>query len=807
MTTIKIDPQEVAAVSRFLVTFLSESFPDADFSPGSVTRDHTVGAIATVVAFLRAERDKAQRTWSIRKLNEIEDDREYSEAVQDIISNLFLDLNPGVPVSGTLTWHFSEPHQGTIPAGSVFTYSRGVTYELNQTEAFIYTSSDFEPFVNAQGEIQDYILRVPVIATQPGPAWRVQAGQLGRTPEVSDFQLYAEFEEDLTGGSDPLNADELLQLAPVAVSTRDLSSDRSTQYTLTQAYNQIDRLLIYGMGDPGQIRDVNDNPNSFYKVHRGGHVDIYVGLPLQTNRVYDAQVGGAFVDQRTRVTHFTDDTVTDWRKHLKGHEILRIRNATTDEPDFYLIEEVHKTRLKVRATQPFPSARPAQLRDGAAFSPIEIRSPDTVYSPNAEFNDADVGSWVRIENATTSANNGAFLIKSTDSQAFTATLETSALVNETGTAATLELFDGLVIYSIGDNAPVYDNAISERSTGRFSDVYARKGEILMPFEPFYTIQSVQVLAPGDPAADPITGYVTFERSNKTPVYKETGTLEYQVLVDNVREAYSTRQFARLSLRTEPIKTGTRATLSVSRTFTANYNAFEASHVGKTLTVRNAYHKENIGDFLIDAYLSPTQVTVKNPDDASWVPKAEGRLGWDLHWPDRFDGDQCRVVYDSPQDFADVASYTQDESRRHTAADILCKAFIPVYLTFEIRYSLQPNSQNVFNEDEAKQTLTRFVNNFPVDDVIDVSDLVTEFHNYDRTLIGNVELPITIRYSLFAPDGRVIPYSTQDRVLLNAGKSTALGPDEELDKPADLGITDENIRYLTRPDLITLTRTD
>lgn len=804
MPILEIDEQDVSRAKRLMVAFLTERHPDADFSPGSVTHDHTVGALAAMYAYFRAELERSRQLASVRRINEIEDDEEYNEGVLNLLSTFFIQQRPGTRVRGEVTVHFSQVHDGVIPLGTQFAYQATIIYELDATSPVTYTASDLIPNVGADGVVEDYLLRVPVIAREVGAAYRVQAGVLSSVSRFSVYQTYAEFEEDLVGGTEPPTPAELLLEAGTAISTRDLTSKRSIAYLLQNQFPDIDRILIYGMGDEGMLRDITDDPDAFYKVHRGGHVDVYVGLPIENNRVHEATVGAPTVDERSKVVLFRDENVDDWRTVVEEGAVLHIRNASTTEPALYLIRDIQRDFLRVEPYQPFPEARPTIQRNGTTYSVNFVTAPDQLRNVNAQFSSADIGRWVRIENATNAANNGVFQITAVNSATDTVTLDTSALVTESGTAMTFTLYDGVVVYSVGDNPTGYDNQVSESSTGEFSRVYSRSGEIVMPFSPFYTVRSVEVYAPTDPAAGP-TGYVSFSRSSKLPNYAESGGFEYQVIIENYKEAYSTRQFARVILHTEPIATGTRGILSATNRLTVDTATFTASHVGKMIRMSNAFYANNRGEMRVASVISPTVVELSNPRDASWVATAEGRVHWELSWPDRFDDKTCRVTYDGLHSFDSVATFAQDPERRNSSADLLVRAFIPIYLSFELRYTLRGNATALLDEEAAKQTLVEYVNNFPVDDVIDVTDITTAFQNIDGSVIGSIELPLTITYSVQCPDGRVAPFATQDRVTLSSTKSTAVYDEEAIGDAPGLGITDENVRYLTRTDLITLTQ--
>jgi hypothetical protein len=98
----------------------------------------------------------------------------------------------------------------------------------------------------------------------------------------------------------------------------------------------------------------------------------------------------------------------------------------------------------------------------------------------------------------------------------------------------------------------------------------------------------------------------------------------------------------------------------------------------------------------------------------------------------------------------------------------------------------------------------FVNTFPADEVLHASDVVTALHSGFPSQVDSVVLPLTLTFNLHSPDGRLIPYVTTDAVRLAAAKLASANPVSRLEDTAELGVVDDNVRYLTTEDLITVT---
>jgi hypothetical protein len=146
--------------------------------------------------------------------------------------------------------------------------------------------------------------------------------------------------------------------------------------------------------------------------------------------------------------------------------------------------------------------------------------------------------------------------------------------------------------------------------------------------------------------------------------------------------------------------------------------------------------------------------------------------------------------------------------------VIPKGLHPVYLTLEVNYKLSRSATTALDETAVKAALVEYVNNVDSADDIDVSDI----HRFLRETypeIGYLQ-PTTIYYQLLAADGRVIYFKTDDAVSIDAAKIIDPRTDEppnptdstadqyRLDEPLSLGVSDNNVRYLTATDFITVT---
>jgi len=805
MANVTLSQEDLRAAEAFLEAVLVEAFPDADYSRGSALRDHVINALAVIVGAMRGEATRIRYATSFDTIGLLEDPNERLAAAQALAANWFVTPRAGTRVRGVVTIHFTRRVDGRITPAVVFAKTAGLRFRLDQATDYTFLASDLLPNLDSAGAVTDYVLRVPVVAEFVGNAYAVSAGLFAATTPFSTALSFVENESAFGQATEPETAEELLARVPDAITVRDLNSARSITAVLQDTFSEITDVYVAGMGQPELRRDVYDLAGPMTQFHVGGATDVYVNMPVAPERMYQATVGTQFIDGRPAITAFKDPDIADLRTVVRPGDVLRIYNAGSSEPRLYLIETVKAAYLRVQERQPFSQELPTPSRDGATFNTGTVTAPNLLQNVNAQFTTGDVGAYIRITRSV-AGNEGTYRISAVNPTTSTVTLDTAALVDEGTPNFDFEVYTRVVEYSIGSNAGAYDDRVSRRFTGEFTRVISEPGVIVLPTDPMYLIRSVSVLSPGDPDADPLTGEVTFPiRTNVTPTRQSGAQLEYQVEVVNPLYGHSGEQLSMLRVGWAPYLTGAQATLSGARVFTASSAVFSDSDVGATLRILNAFFPANRGEFLIESRLSATQVVLSNPRDVTWTPAAERRLSWEVNRTAKYDGYVCRVVYDTVAGFSAVSTFLGQSASRVSCASTLGKAYSPVYLGIDIRYRLKRNAQEVPAVRELRQAIVDFINAYPAEDTIDVSDIVAEFHNTNPDLIGSVELPMTIRYTLYAPDGRAIPYATQDAVVIDAAKSTAVTAAERLDDPLLLGVSDNTVRYLTYFDLITVTR--
>lgn len=807
MAQIEVSERDRLQAEQFLVRVLEEQFPDGNFSRGSALRDHTVGAMAHVFALLRQEAIQIRRSTSLRLVDQLSDPEERAEAIDNLLDNWFVAKRGGRPVRGSVLIRFSQRHAGRIPTGTEFFRTPSLGFVLDSSSGIFYREDQLSPRISSTGEVLDYVLRVPVIAKGPGTQYEIPTGPFSRWDNFSRFTILVENDAEFTGGRDAETAEEALARVPDAITVRDLNSKRAIRAALREAFTtELIDILVVGMGDPGMMRDLVDSGDQFMRLHAGGHMDVYVTTPLRQRQVFESTVGGEFQDNQQAITIFKDTTVDDFRTRTKPGDILRVFGAGVSEPSRYVIRTVERDFLRVSDAQPFPSERPTELRNGNDLVGT-ITVAGALQSPAALFTSLDKGRYVRISSGPHPSTERDFRIESVDPVANTVLISPAPLI--AGGAVEFRILDSIVQYSIGDVGPDYANKVALRTTGAFRRTWSKPGQILLPALPVYLIREVSVLAPSHPRADPASGRVFFETrvSREPSATPPSGSgLEYQVHSPTPLYTHSNQQTLILDVGTGTERQGQRGIITLDKRFEVADPVFDATtDVGKWLYINRAYHTLNRGVFRIEAVESETVVVLEKDDGIGWVPTPEQHLGWELTNKHQFDGRNIRVIYDTVQAFGSIASFLSDRSQRVACANTLGKAPHPVYLQMDLRYGVKPGATRAFSELEGVRVLSRFINDFPADEVLHISEIVSIFQATFADVIDYVELPMSVDYDLFAPDGRVISYTTMDAVTLSDDKLVSMAPENRLEDPVGMSVTDQTVRYLTLEDLINLTQ--
>ena len=743
--TIVITQQDRIDAENILVQFLGDLLPEADFSKGSVMRDFVIQSMANIFAYLEAEKDITRARQSLLLLGKLAG-VDVDDAVDEILSNWYINRNQGQKATGVATAYFTQRTDVEIPVTARFYKTANLAFKINADDSLIYSEDDMTAITDSEGVVIAYTISVPLIATQTGADYNVEAGAFADFTRFSPYITRVESEVKFSGGGGNETTTEMLDRSETAISVRDLNSARSIDVTLKEEFNDVEDVTVIGYGDDEMLRDLILEEATNTRIHAGGFVDAYLRAPILESQTFEGVVGGEFTDPRPGYYVLRDDTITDFEAlGINVGDVMIIHNAvTTSEANQYIIKRITPYGIYVSRRSPFPMELPEvekEFDDGEVeYTAAENR----ISSGTRIFTSDDVDKYIRIGPGGDANNVGMGKITSVNTTPNYAVLDWFPNNFNTETGVTFQVVTRIVEYTVGDNSPYYNNKIDNgagnpRITGRFTKSIQNDGRILLPGRPIYRITDVSF--PG-------------------------GTFPTTMIDTDGRVRFPNR------VNHEP-------------TYQVYVNDMEFQIIGQ------------------------------NPEE---VPSGWQVLELDVGWPDGggayeqknyFNGQTLRVTYDTLTGYDSVWAFMLSKDRRIQCGSVIPRGLHPVYLTIEVKYKLAKTATSVLDVEAATEALVEYINNFDTREDIDVSD-VSAFVRANFSEVGYVE-PVVIYYALLSPDGRVIHYKTTDLVSIDPDKqidpTTDLPPtlpEDMLNDPISVGVSDNTVRYLTVDDLITFT---
>lgn len=182
---------------------------------------------------------------------------------------------------------------------------------------------------------------------------------------------------------------------------------------------------------------------------------------------------------------------------------------------------------------------------------------------------------------------------------------------------------------------------------------------------------------------------------------------------------------------------------------------------------------------------------------------------------RFDTYNLRVRYRTLATFLDIDTFVRGARERVSAAFQLPRGHHPVVVSMNLNYTLKATATTLLDNAKIAQTIIDYVNSFDATAAaIDVSSVIQLVKNTYPD-IANIVPPtagapiLTITYSLRAPTGDVLGYSTTDVVSVEQDKQTS-GPtpptwqyNGDFVSLDDLGVTNRTLRYVANSATITV----
>ena len=355
---VTINASDVSTAADFLEQFLTDEVSDGDFSKGTAMRDLTVQAIAAVVAFLRADATQIRQMQSLVSVQAATsgDTEALTDAVTAILSNFLIAPKGGSKARGYVIGHATQQVDIFIPTTIRFTYSAGLIFVADSTDTLFIPKSSLVPIIDADSTVLDYEFTVPLVAIATGEDYNVEPGLFSGFDRFNPYVTRIESTATFSGGKGPETVDEILARAPTAVSVRNLINSRSIIATLNDNFDDIEAILVVGMGDPEMQRDIVPTIAPNLKFHVGGAVDIFLRTGLVETE-FTGTIGDLYARPDGLSLMFRDGSQDFVVAGVLPGDIIRVTAGLPITPaEFLVVEVLDTTTIMISERAPFPVA-------------------------------------------------------------------------------------------------------------------------------------------------------------------------------------------------------------------------------------------------------------------------------------------------------------------------------------------------------------------------------------------------------------------------------------------------------------------
>lgn len=262
-------------VIDFIRSRLDEADSTLDSRPGSAYYDLYIKPQQTMLQPIMDQLELNRISQSIRQILLLDDPDSFDEeAVDDLISNLYVTRDGGALSTTTVRVYYTSPVDKEFPA---------LTAEFSSEDLSFFNSSDFritaaEMALQTEGSL--FYIDIPVRSQVEGDEYNVEAGTI--TAFVNDIDaVRVSNPTAATGGLPRETNSQVLNRAQNSIGVRDLETVKGINAILREKFPFIRRIQSIGMGDAEMMRDI------FYNVHVGAKTDVYIKTPALTTKTAD----------------------------------------------------------------------------------------------------------------------------------------------------------------------------------------------------------------------------------------------------------------------------------------------------------------------------------------------------------------------------------------------------------------------------------------------------------------------------------------------------------------------------------------
>ena len=283
MANVYFSQDDLTNATNVIIEYLRDTGYEGSVEAGTGISDTVIKPNALLYALFSQLVDRARAYLSLQQATNMynaaqlsEDD--YNDAVDSILSNWFVTRKDGQPTYGTIRIWVSQPLEFVQFVGGASVGTCGsIPVVANGDQVFV--ESDFSRIVNATNTYNEYYIDVAVRSAENTDVL-ITAGSEA-TATLSDiYYLRASVPSTFVPGISRETTTVFIERTRMAITTRELITDRAIDTVLREEFDSILSLYVAGHGDKEQMRDIVTLENGV-RVHYGNKADIYIASQLQ----------------------------------------------------------------------------------------------------------------------------------------------------------------------------------------------------------------------------------------------------------------------------------------------------------------------------------------------------------------------------------------------------------------------------------------------------------------------------------------------------------------------------------------------
>jgi hypothetical protein len=225
---------------------LEAKFPTLDLREGTGLRDAVIRPTATLLAMIKKGLDYHFEQNTISGV----DDTTSTDMVDKIMSNLFVQRNPGTKSIVNARLFFARAKNIGIPSSTFFSIDNKIKFF--PTQAYNLPSS----YLQYDSYSNEYFTDVDLTAESEGVNYNVSSGSLLYFSNFDPYFLRGEINYLVSTSTPTETNTQFIARSKSSVSTRNLINQPSVDFNLRELFTSLKHVLTIGMGDSSMMRDL-----------------------------------------------------------------------------------------------------------------------------------------------------------------------------------------------------------------------------------------------------------------------------------------------------------------------------------------------------------------------------------------------------------------------------------------------------------------------------------------------------------------------------------------------------------------------